>query len=48
MSNAAATNEMLVRTDMPYAPWHLISENDKRYARLQVLRHIVETLEQQL
>jgi AMP-polyphosphate phosphotransferase len=45
---AAATNEMLVRTDMPYAPWHLISENDKRYARLQVLRHIVETLEQQL
>lgn len=45
---AAATNEMLVRTDMPYAPWHLISANDKRYARLQVLRHIVETLEQQL
>lgn len=43
---AAAANEMLARTDMPYAPWHLISANDKRYARLQVLRHTVETLEQ--
>ncbi|WZB62460.1 polyphosphate:AMP phosphotransferase [Achromobacter xylosoxidans] len=42
---AAATNEMLTRTDVAHAPWHLISANDKRYARLQVLRHIVEALE---
>jgi polyphosphate:AMP phosphotransferase len=45
---AAATNEMLARTDVQHAPWHLVSANDKRYARLQVLRHIVETLESQL
>lgn len=45
---AAATNEMLARTDVAHAPWHLVSANDKRYARLQVLRHIVETLESQL
>ena len=42
---AAATNEMLTRTDVAHAPWHLVSANDKRYARLQVLRHIVEALE---
>jgi polyphosphate:AMP phosphotransferase len=45
---AAATNEMLARTDTQYAPWHLISANDKRYARLQVLRHIVEAVEARL
>ena len=38
---AAATNEMLTRADVAHAPWHLVSANDKRYARLQVLRHIV-------
>ena len=36
---------MLTRTDVAHAPWHLVSANDKRYARLQVLRHIVEALE---
>lgn len=45
---AQAANEMLARTDLPHAPWYPIPANDKRYARLQVLRHIVETLEQQL
>ena len=29
---------MLTRTDVAHAPWHLVSANDKRYARLQVLR----------
>ena len=45
---ALAANEMLARTNMPAAPWHLISANDKRYARLQVLRHIVEAIEARL
>lgn len=45
---AAAANEMLTRTDVAHAPWHLVSANDKRYARLQVLRHIVEAMEDQL
>ncbi|AZY51223.1 polyphosphate:AMP phosphotransferase [Bordetella avium] len=42
---AQATNEMLARTDLPHAPWYPIPANDKRYARLQVLRHIVDALE---
>ena len=45
---AQAANDMLARTNMPAAPWHLISANDKRYARLQVLRHIVEAMEARL
>ena len=45
---SAAANEMMMRTDVPHAPWHLVSANDKRYARLQVLRHIVEAMENQL
>lgn len=45
---AAAANEMLTRTDIAHAPWHLVSANDKRYARLQVLRHIVEAMENSL
>ncbi len=45
---ATAANELLTRTDVAHAPWHLVSANDKRYARLQVLRHIVEAMEDQL
>jgi polyphosphate kinase 2 (PPK2 family) len=45
---AQAANEMLARTNASAAPWHLISANDKRYARLQVLRHIVEAIEARL
>ncbi|RAP60952.1 polyphosphate kinase [Achromobacter sp. HZ01] len=45
---AAAANEMLARTDVARTPWHVVSANDKRYARVQVLRHIVEALETQL
>ncbi|MEN9842057.1 MAG: hypothetical protein RL376_1857 [Verrucomicrobiota bacterium] len=33
-----AVGDMLALTDTPTAPWHLIPANDKRYARLQVLR----------
>ncbi len=42
---AAAANEMFTRTDTRAAPWHLVSANDKRYARLQVLQHIVTAME---
>lgn len=45
---SAAANEMLARTDVAHAPWHLVSANDKRYARVQVLRHIVQAMEDQL
>jgi polyphosphate:AMP phosphotransferase len=33
-----AVGDMLALTDTDYAPWQLIPANDKRYARLQVLR----------
>lgn len=33
-----AVGDMLALTDTEHAPWHLIPANDKRYARLQVLR----------
>lgn len=33
-----AVGDMLALTDTPHAPWQLIPANDKRYARLQVLR----------
>jgi len=42
---AEAANEMLARTDTAAAPWHVIPANDKRHARLQVLRHIVAAME---
>ena len=43
-----AADAMLARTDTPRAPWHVVPSNDKRYARIQVLKHIVETLERSL
>ena len=33
-----AVGDMLALTDTPHAPWQLIPANDKRYARLQILR----------
>ncbi|OTG87254.1 phosphate--AMP phosphotransferase [Acinetobacter sp. ANC 3813] len=40
--NAAA--DMLERTNTAYAPWHVISTNDKSTARLEVLRAILKQL----
>jgi|UniRef100_UPI00404A0BBF AMP-polyphosphate phosphotransferase len=41
-----AVGDMLMLTGRPQAPWHLISAENKRYARLQVLKlscHQIET-----
>jgi polyphosphate kinase 2 (PPK2 family) len=43
-ANAEAIDEMFARTSTPRAPWHLVAANDKRYARIAALRHIVERL----
>lgn len=40
----AAIQDMLDRTHRPDAPWHVVPGNDKRYARLEVLRRCVELL----
>lgn len=34
----AAVNEMVIRTSTEFAPWHIIPANDKRHARVEVMR----------
>ena len=43
-----AINDMLERTSTEHAPWHVIAGNNKRWARIAVLRTVVETLEKDL
>ena len=40
-----AVNEMVERTSTEFAPWTLIEANDKRVARLHVLRTFLESWE---
>ena len=44
----AAVNEMLVRTSTTYAPWTIVEGNSKYYARVKVLKTVVEALEQKI
>jgi len=41
----AAMTEMVDRTSTRHAPWTLVEANDKKYARLKVLRAILERLD---
>lgn len=43
-----AVNEMLMRTSTDYAPWVVVEGNDKYYARVKVLRTVVEAIEKRL
>jgi polyphosphate:AMP phosphotransferase len=45
---ALATSEMLERTSTEIAPWTVVAANDKRHARIEVLRTIAKTLERQI
>ncbi|UAW99063.1 polyphosphate:AMP phosphotransferase [Halopseudomonas nanhaiensis] len=40
-----AMNDMVARTSTRQAPWHLIPAEDKRYARIETLRIVCESLE---
>jgi polyphosphate kinase 2 (PPK2 family) len=40
-----AVDDMLIKTSTHGAPWTLVEANDKKFARLKVLRAIVERLE---
>jgi polyphosphate:AMP phosphotransferase len=40
-----AVHDMVVHTSTKRAPWHLIAANDKRWARIEVLRIVCEQLE---
>ncbi len=41
----AAVDEMVVRTSTPEAPWHVVAANDKRHARVEVVRLVADALE---
>lgn len=43
-----AMNEMLDRTNTDYAPWYVIAANQKKYARVQVLKLFIRHLEEHL
>jgi AMP-polyphosphate phosphotransferase len=40
-----AVEEMLERTDQPHAPWHVISAESKRYARVEVMDTVIAEIE---
>ncbi|RZF25014.1 polyphosphate kinase 2 [Paraburkholderia sp. UYCP14C] len=40
-----ARNAMLLRTHTPLAPWHIIHADDKKRARLNLIRHILSRLD---
>jgi AMP-polyphosphate phosphotransferase len=44
----AAVEDMLERTDTPAGPWHVVPAEDKRYARLAVVRTVCEAVESAL
>jgi polyphosphate kinase 2 (PPK2 family) len=41
----AAVEDMLERTDHPAGPWHVVAAEDKRWARVAVVRTVVEAIE---
>lgn len=40
-----AVEDMLARTDQPQAPWYVIPAESKRYARVAVVRTVLEAIE---
>jgi len=41
----AAVEEMLDRTDTPYAPWSLVEGESKRWARVKVVETVIRSIE---
>ena len=39
-----AKEEMLLRTSIPEAPWHIVEGNDKKRARLNVIAHLLSQI----
>ncbi len=42
----SAVDEMVARTSTEFAPWHLVPAQDKRVARVEVLRTVCDALEE--
>jgi len=45
---ARAVDDMVVRCGTEFAPWTLVAGNDKKFARVQILRTIIQRLEEAL
>ena len=43
-----AVDEVLQRTHTTHAPWTVVEANDKEYARIKVLRTVIDTIEKRL
>ena len=43
-----AVNEMVARCSTEFAPWKLVAGNDKKFARIEILRTIIERIEMAL
>ena len=43
-----AVNEMILRTSTAHAPWEIIEANSKHYARVKVLKTVIEAIEEKL
>ena len=44
-SYEVAVEDMLERTDRPEAPWHVVAAEDKRWARVDVVRRVCDAVE---
>ena len=44
----AAAVEMIAKTSLPDAPWTLVEAQDKRWARVKVLKTVADRLEEEL
>jgi hypothetical protein len=40
-----AKDQMMVHTDIPEAPWYVVDSDDKRRARINMVAHLLSTLE---
>ena len=42
-----AKDQMMVHTDIPEAPWYVVESDDKRRARINMIAHLLSTLDYQ-
>ena len=47
-ANLRAAEDMIARTDTPHAPWHVVLGDDKRYARVAILKAVCRALADRL
>jgi polyphosphate kinase 2 len=40
-----ARDEMMARTDKPYSPWYLVESDIKKHARLNMIAHLLSTID---